>query len=512
MTWLENFTDRFRTSQSRNAMGKFLSMENIGDIIASSAGQLSQQRMIGKVGQQIAKSGNMLRTSKVGQHLSLGYMAATSATDTYQTFKEAGADDRTAGVAVLGYMTGLYGLMNIHYFKGMLFTNTWLDEDIALRDTMRQLVKETTIEPFEAFAASTKKPMTELERRFARTKLYTAIKNKVAPTWKKWMESAKAARPTIHQLDNAVTETGAKAGISAGMRASMYLSRAANEGIEETMEEGLTDLFKVVTLGLDSLGVNVTQDDEQLDFGLSLQDAMLRYASSFIGGAIGGAVFEGFNHWEGGPYDSLLEKSLVERLTWYERNGYDKEIRKRVDSLYRRGKLGNENLSSKGKSIKTVDGKGSVVVYGEGSDTDNQNLFVYNVINSYLDRLNSALENNNLFTSDNEIFTKIWDSVREKHKDDDEDPEVRLYHFLEDIDTAKALTIQEMGFLNAVKRDADRLAYDILKKDEEIKKAKQAIRTRNNITDANRSREAELFKESQYLKVLEKELSSMREA
>lgn len=47
---------------------------------------------------------------------------------------------------------------------------------------MQQLVKETTIEPFETFAASTSKPMTELERRFARTKLYKAIQEKVAPT------------------------------------------------------------------------------------------------------------------------------------------------------------------------------------------------------------------------------------------------------------------------------------------------------------------------------------------
>ena len=512
MTWLENVTDRFRTSQSRAAMGKFLSMENLGDIISSSAGQLFQQRMIGQVGQKLLKSKDMLGASKIGQRLSLGYMAATSATDTYQTFKEAGADDRTAGVAVLGYMAGLYGLMNINYFKDMLFTNTWLDEDIALRDTMQQLVKETTIEPFKTFAASTSKPMTELERRFARTKLYKAIQEKVAPTWKKWMESTKAARPTIHQLDNAVVKEGEKAGISVGMRASMYLSRAMNEGIEETMEEGLTDVFKAITLGLDSLGVKVTKDDKQLDFGLSLQDAMLRYVSSFIGGAIGGAVFEGFNHWEGGPYDSLLEKSLVERLTWYERNGYDKEIRERIDNLYRKGKLGNKNLSSKGKSIKSVDGKRETVVFGEGSESDNQNLFVYNVINSYLDRLNSALANNGLFTSDNEIFTKIWESVKAKRGDDGEDPEVKLYHFLEDLDTAKALTIQEMGFLNAVKEDADKLAYDILRKDGEIKKVKDNIRKRNNITDANRSIEDELFKNNQYLKTLEKELSDMKKA
>ena len=50
---------------------------------------------------------------------------------------------------------------------------------------MRQLVKETTIEPFEAYAASVGKPMTELQKRFARLKLYRAIRDKVKPTWTK---------------------------------------------------------------------------------------------------------------------------------------------------------------------------------------------------------------------------------------------------------------------------------------------------------------------------------------
>ena len=503
MTEIESFMDRFRSSQSRNTMGNFLSFENIGDIISSSAGQLFQQRLIGQLPRMLIGSKGTLEASKIGQRLSLGYMAATSATDTYSTFKEAGADEATAGVATLAYMAGLYGLMNINYFKDMLFTNTWLDEDIAMRDTIGQLVKETTIEPFEVYNATISKPLTTLEKRLAHTRLYKAIQERVAPTWKKWIENAKVARPTIQQLNNA------EGGISAGMRASMYLSRAMNEGIEETMEEGLTDIMKAVTIGLDALGVKVTKDDKQLDFGLTLQDMMSRYAASFVGGAIGGAVFEGFNHWEGGPYDSLLQKSLIERLTWYERNGYDKEIRERIDNLYRKGQLGNVNLSSKGKAIKNINGK-DTVVFGQGDSNDNQNLFVYNVINSYLDRLNSALSNNGLFTTDNEIFTKIWNSVRDRHNDDSEDPEVQLYHFLEDLDSAKALTIQQMGFLNAVKEDADKLAYDIINKDGELNKAKAKIRSR--FTDAQHSAADEAIKNSQYIKTLQKELDDKKKA
>jgi len=124
------------------------------------------------------------------------------------------------------------------------------------------------------------------------------------------MESLKEARPTVRQINNEAS----KGTLSPAMRASMYLSRALNEGIEETMEEGLTDVMKGITLGLESLGVKVSKDDKNLDFGLSLQDMLTRYAASFTGGAIGGAVFESINQWEGGPYTSLLEKSLIQRL------------------------------------------------------------------------------------------------------------------------------------------------------------------------------------------------------
>jgi len=182
MTSIENFMDRFRSSQSRESMGNFFSFENLGDIISSSAGQLYQQRLIGQLPRMLAGSKGALQASKIGRNLSIGYMAATSATDTYSTFKEAGAEDAVAGIATLAYTAGLFGLMNINYFKDMLFTNTWLDEDIAMRDTMRQLVKETTIEPFAAYNAAMSKPTTELEKRLARTKLYKAIQEKVAPT------------------------------------------------------------------------------------------------------------------------------------------------------------------------------------------------------------------------------------------------------------------------------------------------------------------------------------------
>ena len=101
-------------------MGKFLSFENIGDIVASSAGQLFQQRMIANIPNLLRKSNDatsILATSKFGRNLALGYMITTSANDAYATFKEAGATDRMAGIGLLGVTSGFALLMNNNYFK-----------------------------------------------------------------------------------------------------------------------------------------------------------------------------------------------------------------------------------------------------------------------------------------------------------------------------------------------------------------------------------------------------------
>ena len=512
MSSIESFMDRFGHSQSRDTMGKFLSFENIGDIIASSAGQLFQQRMIANVPDLLRKTkdgATALSTSKFGRNLALGYMIATSATDSYEVFKEAGATDRMAGIGLLGVTSGLALLMNNNYFKDMLFTGTFMDEDITMRDTIKQLVKESTVEPFEQYAAIAPKAMSKYQQKLANTFLYKQIEKNIVNNAKKIISKLGETRPTVGMLERAALSDSEKK-VGLGMKTYMYLNRALNEGLEETMEEGVTDAMKLITMGLDALGVQVSKPDQELDFGLTLRDALSRYGSAFIGGAIGGAVFEGFNQFEGGSYDSLLEKSLAERLVWYERNGYGQEVRDRVNKLYKQGKLGNVNLSSKGSRVQSTEGDKSIVIYGQGDENDNQNLFTYNVINSYLDRLDAALNDNGLFTSDNKIFDKIWKAVREKRGNNDEDPEVQLYHFLEDLDTAKALTITQMGFLSALKQDADKLSYDILKTSAEIDKVKQQIRAKNNLTDADSSREKELFKSNQYLKELEDELKEKK--
>ena len=71
----------------------FMSFENIGNMIASSVGQLYQQRMIAKLPTWFSKNAN----SESIHNISAAYMALTSAQDSYDSFKAAGATDAVAG-------------------------------------------------------------------------------------------------------------------------------------------------------------------------------------------------------------------------------------------------------------------------------------------------------------------------------------------------------------------------------------------------------------------------------
>lgn len=505
---VENWFDRFKHSQSRDVQGKFWSFENIGDILATSAGQLFQQRNIANLSRDVFK--NVLSPQKnvrLGQQLSLGYMAVTSGEDSYRIAKEAGANDAVAGVMTLGTMAAYYGLFSVDHFKKYLFTNTYMDEDIAMTRTMRELRAKEYPNIFKNFEEKLgkKKNLSEFQRRVENIKLFKDVKDWTTKQLKSLDEKV---RPTIKQTN----EVNNGAGISFGQRLGMYLTRAGNEAFEETLEETILDVGKGITMGLRSLGVDVTEDDKTLDFGLTWRDAFSRYTSAAIGGALGGFVFESFNHWEGGPYDSLLEKSLDERLAWYYRNGYEKQINDRLELLRKKGKLGNKELSAKPLRTETVDGK-DIIVFGSGDENDNQNEFVYNVIKARLENLKTLMNEQQIWQSDNQIFKQILENVRKQHSEESEDDlRARLYHFLEDVDTAKALTITQQGFLDELSKDVDKYANDIINKAREIEAYKQKLREDNHITDASKSQEETIFKKSQKLKALEEELKVLKDA
>ena len=58
----------------------------------------------------------------------------------------------------------------------------------------------------------------------------------------------------------------------AGLQKGGMPARMLSEGIEETMEEVTTDLIKASTHVLDALGVKVTENNGELDFGITPEE------------------------------------------------------------------------------------------------------------------------------------------------------------------------------------------------------------------------------------------------
>ena len=96
---------------------------------------------------------------------------------------------------------------------------------------------------------------------------------------------------------------------------------------------------------------------------------------------------------------------------WFLRNGYGKQLREELDRLYKKGKLGNKNLSAT-KSAKLTDVVGSgdgniVTVFQAGTEKDNQNIMVYKAMLSEIDALEHFLTSNNFRLSDKELLAKF---------------------------------------------------------------------------------------------------------
>ena len=392
LTKWESYMERFAPAKSEAGSNSFWNFESIADIIATSASQLYSQRQIANIPKWLSKGKETIGNAKVGQQIALAYMATTSAQDTYSSYIEAGANEELAGIASLATMGAFYGLMSQDYWKSHMFGGSWLDENATMyRKTANEWIKKEAGK------------LAELDPNPTPTKWYKTVYDKVtdflknnetlnkAKTKAKSLtkKSGKAAEETAKETTEQAVKQSTKRSFLAS--SSDYLRTGLNEGIEETMEEATTDLIKGLSMGLEALGMDLTEGEGKLDFGFSAQDFLARYTSAFVGGTIGGVVFEGLKKKDSlfGPKTvSLLDRSTEERLIWLELNGYGNQLRKYIEKQYRKGNLGNENLSS-----QKADQNNPNSPFKPGTAEDNQNLLMRNILLSTLDEIEYNINN-----------------------------------------------------------------------------------------------------------------------
>jgi len=497
MTTIENAMSRFGFSQSDAAKGKFLSLENIGDIFTSSAGQLFSQRMIGQVPKVLAKlqqTNNI--NKKLGQQLSLGYMALTSANDSYGVFKEAGANDWTASLGMLLTLGGYWGLMNTGYFKEKLFEGSFLDEEQQLRRTFTDAAKEINKDLHG----------TDLEK----------VVFKKGGFWDR-LENAESKFPQfLGKSAKKIKEAAQKMPIGRpGGTENAFISRALNEGIEETMEEGMQDSIKALTKGLELIGLNVTEDpDDTLDFGMTPEEMLQRYASSFVGGALGGATFEVFNQVElfrNPELKKLYKMAPVRRMVYdlQDSDNLDRYIRT-IDKLYKNGKLGNKNLSAtEYESVSDPENKTKATrVYKQGTDDNNQNLAVRNLLLGITHQIHDVLQENGLIHSGRLALyaltnPKLQEEIRKSGLSIEE-------YWKQNNPDIIASTLHDIGVLDTAVRQAKGVGEQIFNLSQKIESYK--LNSRKNLQLETKSAELDkALKEDKDYQFLQDQLKVLRE-
>ena len=376
MNWLENTMGRFKPTTSDKAKGRFWSIENLGDLIISSSAQLYSQRGIANALIKWSPFSDPKSNELLARSISTGYMAMTSATDSYASFKEAGASDRVAGIGTLLTMAGFYTLLSQGYFKEKLFEGSLLDEDQRTLHNVKKLAEHAVKKNFDDITTESKEE---------------AAKG-LAAAWS-WMKKKLADAPKGFAYET-----------------NSFVSRSINEGIEETAEEITQDLVKGLTKALEACGVNCTEDAGKLDYNWDLKSALGRYGTSFVGGALGGAVFEAYNLrelYKDPNYKKLLSASPVRRMYHDIAQGKAEQYRKAIIARGEAKKNGNENLSA---SYKSPDGPEGKKIYTSGTASDNQNDAVTNELLRMVDVAEAVYAKHGLIYSNEELLKTILET------------------------------------------------------------------------------------------------------
>lgn len=456
---------RFDSSASDKSRNKPLSFENIGNMVSSSSLQLIQQRLISKIPAMINSGKYTENTIKWGRALSLSYMAGTSSTDTFEAFKEAGTSDRVAGLGAIASMMAMKKLMDNDYFRDFWYKGTPL-----ARSEFKNAIKSAANEVQKSIDVGTITKSTKNQKKFI--------------------------DKTIDTIVNTFNRITSKA----------IISSALNEGIEETAEEVSFDTIKGIASALNGLGLLDKNSD--YDFGFSFKSMISKYATSFIGGAIGGATFhlhDSFQNFINGTTEDVAKKEGFQELIYLIRNNRTGELKRELSRWHQNGKLGSTNLSGVDGTFDKNDENWGFV-YSAAKEGESQNDIIYKQISNIIDRVESILDEENLKFTDEQLSEfKIVNEL--EHMSDDEASIALKAHISNQI--SKKLEDSD-GILSGIFQDWNTLSNSLVSTkiqiEEFLKPEETSAKTPSDI-DAHIAAKR---KSSEY-KYLNEKLKSLRE-
>lgn len=318
MTQLENWFYKWDSSKSYKGSQGFWNVENLGQLISDTFGQLYQQRaaaalapkvlkrfdtrlakvakyreltaagksadeaakLVGLTGKQLIEGGK--RLNDISTRFALGYMGLVHTADMYNEAIKAGYDRRTAGIVGLASMGALYGVMRFNSTKNGLGTwfldkTTGFDEHVS-RGAMMKLAKEE---------------LRDLMKQIQKA-VSSNDKHAMAYAIREWKRKGASA------LHDAFVIGGED--IWKGMIV---------EGVEEVTEEIVQDAIKGMADTMSWLGWTSKEGSFGGWDNVFSKRGLERYLSVFVGGAIGGGLFKAQDKWINPLVDNVFSSQPV---------------------------------------------------------------------------------------------------------------------------------------------------------------------------------------------------------
>lgn len=295
-------------------------------------------------------------------NLSSLYMAATSSTQAYEDAKRQGLNQQDASRYYTGVFAGMFLLMR--YTK----IGHWALKGLGTDDVSKALNSAIKTE-----GKGVLQNLKKANSAYAEDILQNAPK--------------KAGNKLLNVF-NAGLDLGKKAGnILIKGDIDTLLKASAAEGIEEMSEELMQDTLKNVYNGLNSIGATKTKKGNQFQF--TADDIMKRYAMSFIGGAVGGAIFKGS--------DALMNKmtghispEVNKTLMWYVANGQAEKALSIVQKQEDNGEYGSTTLTP--NAIYSTNYDFDHQNFEPTNDkTKSQNAFIANILRAKINQLQTVV-------------------------------------------------------------------------------------------------------------------------
>lgn len=304
------------------------------------------------------------KANKIGAPISKAYMVGLTVGDTYQEAKDHGASDLEAALLTIGYAAAETKLLNTEL-------GSWILPEMHNSEFKNKVIAETLMSD----VIQAQRNYAENHSKKGLVKTLVSIGNKIAG----------------RSISEATLKAGSRAARMAG---GMVTANALGESFEEVSEEVLADFsksaFNVVRWLRGEDTIDWWAEDNITD----------RYLQSALGGFIGGGFASiGTDFVAAKNLASMDKTKAMQELLYMVNNNTEGDFIKTLDKIT----LGSKHLSAK----DIIDKNNDQIVWAQGTETDNQDLEIKNVLKEQVVMLRDILNSEGARISTNSLINKL---------------------------------------------------------------------------------------------------------